>query len=173
LVKLNVGCGREKKEGFLGVDARPFDGVDVVTDLTKPWPWADGEVEEIYASHIVEHFAGPDRIHFVNEAYRVLRPGGKMTVITPHWASCRAYGDLTHQWPPVSEFWFYYLAAEWRTQHAPHNDAYTCNFESAWSYGLNGALAVRNQEFQQFAAGNYKEAINDVICTMTKPEPKK
>jgi hypothetical protein len=172
-VKLDLGCGKSKKADHIGVDSRPFDGVDQVVDLSKPWPWADGEVEEIHASHIVEHFTAPERIHFVNEAFRVLKPGGKMTVIVPHWASCRAYGDLTHQWPPVSEFWFYYLGSEWRAANAPHNDAYTCDFAAVWGYSLHQSLGLRNQEFQQFAVQNYKESISDIVCTLTKPEPKK
>src|SRR5215471_13790857 len=104
LLKLDLGCGKFKKDGFTGVDTKEFPGVDVVADLTKRWPWKDGSVEEVSASHIVEHFDVEDRIHFVNELYRVLIKGGKAVVVTPYWASSRSYGDLTHKWPPVSEW---------------------------------------------------------------------
>jgi SAM-dependent methyltransferase len=172
MVSLDLGCGKNKKPGFIGVDSRQFEGVDRVVDLTGLWPWADGEVDEINASHVVEHFTAPQRIHVVNEMFRVLKPGGKATIIVPHWASCRAYGDLTHQWPPVSEFWFYYLSKEWRSVNAPHNDGYTCDFQATWGYGLNQSLHTRNQEFQQFAVANYKEAISDIMATLVKPAPK-
>lgn len=169
LVKIDLGCGPNKREGFIGVDSRQFDGkVDVVHDLTKKWPWADGSVEEAHSSHFVEHLTGPERIHFVNELYRVLVPGGKCQLIVPHWASCRAYGDLTHQWPPVSEFWFYYLSKEWRAQNAPHNDGYLCDFEATWGYAMRQDLVTRNSETQQFAMQNYKEACQDIIATLTK-----
>ena len=167
-MKLDLGCGKNKKDGFVGVDSRPFEGVDQVADLTTTWPWAEGSVEEVHASHVVEHFTAPQRIHFVNELHRVLAPGGKATIVVPHWASCRAYGDLTHQWPPVSEFWFYYLDSGWRSVNAPHNDAYLCDFSAVWGYSLNPALGVRNQEYQQFAVSNYKEAISDIVATLTK-----
>jgi SAM-dependent methyltransferase len=168
-IRLDLGCGKNKREGFLGVDAIKFDGVDVVADLSaKKWPWKDGEVDEVNASHFVEHLTGPQRVHFVNELYRVLKPAGKATVITPHWASTRAYGDLTHQWPPVSEFWFYYLNKDWRAVNAPHNVDYVCDFDAAWGYSMNPALAGRNSEYQQFALGNYKEAAMDLIATLTK-----
>lgn len=168
-MKLDFGCGPNKREGFLGVDSRPFDGkVDVVHDLRTPWPWTDNSVEEANASHFVEHLTANERVHFVNELWRVLIPGGKCQIITPHWASCRAYGDLTHQWPPVSEFWFYYLSREWRAANAPHNDGYTCNFEATWGYSFHNMLMVRNQDFQQFAMQFYKEACQDIICTLTK-----
>jgi hypothetical protein len=79
---------------------------------------------------------------------------------------------LTHQWPPVSEFWFYYLSKEWRAINAPHNDGYTCDFQATWGYGLNPALHARNVEFQQYAVSNFKEAISDIMATLVKPAPK-
>jgi hypothetical protein len=166
-IKLDFGCGKKPREGFAGVDIRDF-GQKYVVDLTKRWPWKDESVSEAHTSHFIEHLTGPERIHFVNELWRVLVPGGKCQVVTPHWNSCRAYGDLTHQWPPVSEFWFYYLSAPWRTANAPHNDAYTCHFEATWGYALRGDIVSRNVEFQQFALANYKEVAQDLIATLVK-----
>jgi Methyltransferase domain len=135
LLKLDFGCGSNPREGFEGVDCINFEGkvkhvVNLVEreplltnsmDPSKPhggqfkrWPWPDDSVEEAHASHFLEHLDAEERIHFANELCRVLIKGGKCTVITPHWASCRAYGDPTHKWPPVSEFWFYYISREWR-----------------------------------------------------------
>lgn len=137
-------------------------------------PLPDGSVEEAHASHFIEHLTGPQRIAFVNELYRVLEPGGKCSIIVPHWASMRAYGDLSHQWPPVSEFWFFYLNAEWRAVNAPHLDAqfnsngYRCNFEATWGYTMRPDLNVRNVEYQQFAIANYKEAALDTVATLVK-----
>lgn len=168
-MKLDLGCGTRKKEGFIGVDSRQFDGVDVVCNLgVDPWPWQDDTVEEAHSSHMIEHLTAPQRIHFVNELHRVLKRGAKLTLAVPHWASCRAYGDLTHQWPPVSEFWFYYLNAEWRKVNAPHNDGYTCDFDATWGYSLHPSLNVRNVEYQQFALNAHKEAAQDIVATLTK-----
>jgi len=175
LLKLDFGCGPHKREGFQGVDATQFVGVDYVVDLTKtPWPWPDGSVAEAHASHFVEHLTAAQRMGFCNELYRVLVPGGSCQVIVPHGASCRAYGDPTHQWPPVSEFWFYYLSKEWRLQNAPHTDAkylaggFDCDFEATWGYALRQDLHVRNHEYQQFAIANYKEAVQDCIASLKK-----
>ena len=173
LLKLDFGCGPHKREGFQGVDSRQFVGVDYVVDLTqKPWPWPDNSVAEAHASHFVEHLNGWQRVLFCNELYRVLVPNGTCQIIVPHWASCRAYGDPTHQWPPVSEFWFYYLNREWRTGNAPHTDVawntdgFNCHFDATWGYAMRQDLLVRNQEFQQFAMANHKEAIQDCIATL-------
>ena len=110
LLKLDIGCGKGKKAGFHGVDSIAFDGVDTVFDVrTSPWPWADNSVEEVHCSHFLEHLTATERVQFMNEMWRVMKEGAKATLITPHWGSNRAYGDPTHQWPPVSEMWFYYL----------------------------------------------------------------
>lgn len=168
-MKLDIGCGKHKKEGFIGVDAIAFDGVDVVLNLTDRWPWEDGSVEEIHASHVVEHFASPQRCWVMNEMYRVLQPGGKATIIVPSWSSGRAYGDPTHQWPPVSEMWFYYLGKKWRDEQAPHtNSMLECDFDATWGYGMHQSLLARNPEYQQYALNWHKESVQDVHATLTK-----
>ena len=175
-LRIDLGCGPNKRENFIGCDQYAFEGkVDHVFNIGKDvWPFEDGSVDEAHTSHFVEHLNAVERCHFINELYRVLKMGAKCTLIVPHWGSCRAYGDPTHMWPPVSEFWFYYLDKTWRAQNAPHTDksnwpeGYDCNFEAVWGYGMNPALFVRNQEFQQFAMSNYKESIYDIHATLTK-----
>jgi hypothetical protein len=176
VLKLDFGCGPHPREGFIGVDRHPFPGVDQVVDLTKtPWPWEDGSVIEAHASHFLEHLDQWQRCAFVNELGRVLTPGGTCQIIVPHWASCRAYGDPSHLWPPVSEFWFYYLSKEWRMQNAPHVDksidprGFDCNLEATWGYSLRQDITLRNQEYQQMAIQNYKEVCQDLIATIKKP----
>lgn len=189
-LRLNLGSGpftpppdndpRAFLKTYTHVDARQFEGVNVVHDLgTAPWPWADDSVDEAYASHFVEHLRGYrysddepwahlPRVVFANELYRVLKPGARVTIITPHWCSMRAYGDLTHQWPPVSEFWAHYLSREWRTQFAPHNDFYTCNFHIQWGHGMHQDLLPRADDFRQFALTWFREAAQDLHMTWTK-----
>jgi SAM-dependent methyltransferase len=174
-LKLDIGCGTKKQPGFLGVDQYAMPGVDKVFDVRKtPWPWKDGSVDEVYCSHFLEHLTGMERIAFMNELWRVLIPGGKAMIVVPHWASHRSYGDPTHQWPPVSEMAFYYWKKEWRLKEAPHTDAsvmpggFTCDFHAMWGYGLRADLNAKNQEAQQFATANYKDAINDTFITARK-----
>ena len=173
--KLDFGCGPHKRPGFHGVDAFPFVGVDTVLNIASdPLPWADNSIEEAHASHFLEHLTAAERCGFVNNLYRVLKPGATVHLITPHWASNRAYGDPTHQWPPVAEMWFYYLSKEWRMANAPHTDksvnptGFDCDFEATWGYAMRQDLPARNAEYQQFALQNYKEAAQDLIATIKK-----
>lgn len=201
LLKLDLGCGPNKRAGFTGVDSREFPGVDQIVDLAKrcelgaearaerdsfragktagepayswdesgfePWPWDDASVEEIHMSHCLEHFTGAQRVHIFNEMYRVLIAHGKATIITPHWASGRAYGDPTHQWPPVCEMSYYYLNKEWRAINAPHT-GYTCDFDHSGGYTWHPEVAVRNAEYQMYAAKFLKEAAQDLIVTVIR-----
>jgi SAM-dependent methyltransferase len=173
-LKLDLGCGMNVKDGFEGVDIIPFEGkVKHVVDLRKtPWPWKDSSVGEVNCSHFLEHLTAAERVAFVNELYRVLIPDGKALIVTPHWASNRAYGDPTHAWPPVSEMWFYYISAEWRLKEAPHTDrkywpgGFSCDFAATWGYTLEKSLIARNAEYQQFALSWYKEAAQDMLATL-------
>jgi len=176
MTKIDLGCGPRKKEGFIGVDQYAMENVDVVLDIgTAAWPWEDGSVEEIHASHFLEHMTARQRVHVMNEAFRVMKDGAKMTVITPHWASNRAYGDFTHQWPPVAEMFYYYLKQEWRNGNASHTDikwnpeGFSCNFDATWGYSFSPELAARHADHVQFALQNYKEAATDLYATLIKP----
>lgn len=172
--KLDLGCGPNGKPGFTHVDQTAFPGVDIVTDLRDEWPWDNNTVEEAHASHVLEHFDAMDRVHFLNELWRVLKVGAKATVICPHWSSCRAYGDPTHKWPPISSFAFFYWKKDWRMANAPHTDitnlagGFNCNFEVTWGFALHPEVAQRNQEYQQYAMTFLIESTPDVIATLTK-----
>lgn len=175
-MKLDLGCGGKKKKGFIGVDQYAMEGVDVVLNIgVDPWPWEDGTVEEIHASHFLEHLTAQQRVHFMNEACRVMKEGAKATIITPHWASNRAYGDFTHQWPPVAEMFYYYLNQAWRDANAPHTDVkwnpagYSCNLAATWGYSYTPDLGARHPDHVQFALQNYKEAAQDLYATLVKP----
>lgn len=176
-MKLDLGCGGKKREGFLGVDQYPMEGVDVVLKIgTDPWPWADDSVEEIYCSHFLEHLNALQRVHFMNEAFRVMKEGAAAVIITPHWASNRAYGDFTHQWPPVAELFYSYLRRAWRMTSAPHTDVqwnpvgYSCDFETTWGYTFSPDLGSPDSHLVKFALNNYKEAVSDLRATLVKPK---
>jgi hypothetical protein len=54
--KLDLGCGLNPKEGFEGVDIRGNEKAKHRVDLFKfPWPFEDRSVDEIHASHLLEH----------------------------------------------------------------------------------------------------------------------
>ncbi len=101
-LKLNVGCGRNTMDGFLNCDQNPAPHVDLAFDLQKDWPLEDNSAGVIYASHVIEHLTDP--FTFMREAWRVLMPGGQMTLRMPYGSHRAAWWDLTHirPWFPES-----------------------------------------------------------------------
>lgn len=130
-VKLDLGCGPNPQAGYIGVDMRPLKGVEQVADLRQPWPWADGSVDAVFCSHLVEHFTWPERVHFFNELGRVLKPGCTAEIRIPHWASPRWYGDPTHK-EPMSHWAFFYMSKEWREKCDTDvgYTGYSCDFNA-------------------------------------------
>lgn len=86
MVKLNIGAGRTAPllDGFIPIDRK---------DGKEAYPlegWADGSVDEIYASHILEHFSAKETLAVVQEWARVLKPGGRMRIAVPDFRWCAA-----------------------------------------------------------------------------------
>jgi hypothetical protein len=82
-IRLNLGSGHIPRKGYVNVDSRKLDGVDVVADVRR-LPFEPGTVEEIYASHLVEHFPIEELRSVVLPHWRdLLRPGGRLVAIVP------------------------------------------------------------------------------------------
>ena len=95
-MKLNLGACDRRVDGFVSVDI--VEPADHIVDLSKPWPWQDSTVEEVLAHDVIEHIA--NRIHFMNELHRVLRPGARALIETPNASRGAGYfQDPTHKSP--------------------------------------------------------------------------
>lgn len=107
---IDLGGRIDSPEGYESVD---LQDADIIADLNKPWPFTDGEVGVIRASHVLEHLENP--IHAMNEAFRVLSGGGFFFIDVPSTDGRGAFQDPTHRttfWNENS-FWYYT-----RTSHA-------------------------------------------------------
>lgn len=99
-MKLELGCGAKPTDGYVHHDQWQHDDyVDVVHNLDLlPWPWADESAEEILAIDVMEHLRL--EVHeWMAECWRILRPGGKLTVRLPAWNHPQGYSfrDPTHR----------------------------------------------------------------------------
>lgn len=52
-------------------------------DVTKRFPYRDGEFEAVYSSHVLEHIPPADAARCMREVYRVLAPGGVARIAVP------------------------------------------------------------------------------------------
>ena len=94
-MKLHLGCGPIIKEGYVNVDVEFYEGVNVIADLEKDWPFESDSVDEIFAKDILEHL--PDIIHSMNEIWRVLKMGGTVEIYVPTTRGAAAFQDPTHK----------------------------------------------------------------------------
>jgi SAM-dependent methyltransferase len=169
LLKLDLGCGQSKRDGFLGVDIAKVDGVDFVVDLFKfPWPWKDASVEEIFTSHFFEHVPQSIRPKFMDECYRILIPAGKMTVVVPYYSSMRAVQDYHHQWPPISETSFLYFNKNWLKANKLDHYPTHCDFDFTYGYAVGPYWAARAQEARDFAVQYHINSVADLQVLLTK-----
>lgn len=166
IIKLDIGCGPRCGEGFIGIDAIDF-GQRHVHDIRKGIPYPDDSVSEVRSSHFVEHLTGAERVEFFNELYRVMKVGTTAQIITPNWSHECAYGDPTHQWPPMSPWYAFYLNKAWREVNGPHT-GYKCDFDYSYGGSWDAKLNGRNQEYTHAAMNTQINAWRDLIVTLTK-----
>jgi len=95
-MKLNLGCGAKRIEGFTGVDIIKTAAVDVVHDLNVfPYPFAARSAEEIIMDNVLEHL--DDVMKVMEELYRLAEPGAIIRISVPYFKSNSAYTDPTHK----------------------------------------------------------------------------
>ena len=89
-IKFNMGCGRDRIDGYLGVDMHS-DTADIKQDIMKldlPEQCAD----EIFASHVIEHIPQHRAPKVLEKWLATLKDGGMLVMETPDLAGlCKDY----------------------------------------------------------------------------------
>jgi ubiquinone/menaquinone biosynthesis C-methylase UbiE len=123
--RLNLGCGRDIRSGWINVDAAALPGVDIVADLdlcrTKPLPFSENEIEEFTLSHVLEHIR--DALALMAELHRIAKPDAKAEIRVPFGASDDAWADPTHVRPYfVESFAYFSQPVYWRADYGYRGD---------------------------------------------------
>lgn len=96
--KLEIGCGKRPTPGYEHLDAYPGEGVDHVADA-RELPFGDNEFDEVYSHWVFEHFATHELEPTLLEWKRVLKPGGKVWIVTNNQAAHnKALNDREITW---------------------------------------------------------------------------
>jgi hypothetical protein len=82
-MKLNLGCGKEYKKGFINIDNYDPTIADKLMDATK-LEYSANSIEEIHANQLIEHLGFFKTIYAIAEWYRVLKPDGELLIETPN-----------------------------------------------------------------------------------------
>ncbi len=92
---LDLGCGKRKRPGAIGIDNNPATDADVIHSLNVyPYPFEDSSFDEIYVDNVLEHL--DDVVRTMEELHRISRPGGLVKVIVPYFRAPWAFIDPTH-----------------------------------------------------------------------------
>jgi SAM-dependent methyltransferase len=94
---VDLGCGARKFPGAVGVEMTAGPAVDVVHDLNRtPYPFDAASADLVVLRHVVEHLDDIPRT--VRECARILRPGGHLLTLTPHFSDASSWIDPEHRW---------------------------------------------------------------------------
>ena len=126
---LDLGCGRYKLAGTIGIDQSLEVSPDLVCDFVKdPLPFQDASIDGIHARHVMEHIQ--DIWALMHEIHRVLKPTAELIIEVPYWSSEGAFRDPTHvrffseksfdYWDPDCECKYYTTDGGYKVQSVEH-----------------------------------------------------
>lgn len=167
-LKIRLGPGTE--EGFVKIGPETEAPDHVVDTRAFPWPIEDGLVDQVYAAFYFHRLDKPARWAFMDECWRVLKPGGQLVMVMPHWSSMRAIADPLAEWPPVCESSFMLYSKKWREAEKMADLPLKCDFGDVYGYGhsINPEFNGRNDEFLNNAKAHWLNAAMDLHVTLTK-----
>lgn len=82
-MKLHLGCGNKILDGFINIDIRQTDGVDIVSNVSNLEMFEKNSIETIYACHVLEHIGRKDYHTVLKNWYELLIPGGILRISVP------------------------------------------------------------------------------------------
>ena len=114
MLKLNLGCGYRKLEGYVNLDDRSIVEPDLLCDISNVLPYRDNEIDEVRAFDFLEHIPIGKTVKVIEDIYRVLKPGGLFEHFTPSTDGRGAFQDPTHISFWNINSWFYYMDDNYR-----------------------------------------------------------
>lgn len=95
LKKVEIGCGKTKTEGYIGVDRFPLEGVDIVADINEGLPFEENTVDVIFACHSLEHM--DDLQQVMDEIFRICKHGAIVNILAPYYNTNTNIANFFHK----------------------------------------------------------------------------
>ncbi len=95
LIRIELGCGKTKMDGYVGIDRYPMPGVDIIADLNKKLPLENDYADIIFASHSLEHL--DDMQHIISEIYRIGKHKSIVYILSPYASTSLNIANFYHK----------------------------------------------------------------------------
>ncbi|MCS7365839.1 MAG: methyltransferase domain-containing protein [archaeon GB-1867-035] len=108
-MKLNIGCGNDKRAGYVNIDVRSEVNPDMIIDVEKELlsRFQDNSCDEIICIDFIEHLSFNRVEDFLKDCHRILKRGGKLIVQVPDIElHCKNILEGKYNWKELS-YWIY------------------------------------------------------------------
>jgi SAM-dependent methyltransferase len=173
-LRLNLGCGRDIREGWVNIDCAPLPGVDHVCDFdAKPvLPFDDDAVALSEGSHVIEHLSDP--LSFMQELWRVTAPGGTVTFRCPYGSTDDADEDPTHVRRMLAGSWGYFGQPHyWRADYGYRGDWQPAKITLAVFPELAACTDRELESMIRFQRNVVAEMTAELRCVKPRREPRR
>jgi ADP-heptose:LPS heptosyltransferase len=182
-VRLNLGCGREYRPGWINVDKDPTVEPDLLFDLDRSvWPFEDNSADFILLKFVLEHVGQSTEVFngIMRELYRIAKPDAVIEVHSRHPQHSDFFDDPTcvrKITPEVLAFYDLGAGEGWRATKQPKRSltpVLKVDFETVEAlYNLDVKLAERGLTGGQSVAEMARTSNNIIQSTTTKLQVRK
>lgn len=176
-VRLNISGDDGSIEGFDNADKKA---------LLKRWPYADNSVDEVRSINYIHLLTPDERVHFLNELWRVLKVNTdqptaqgapehtKALIITPHPGHLQfAYRDYRAKFPLITEESYFFFNRKWREDNKFNRPEIKANFRIICGLpinerGLHQTYHGRNMEYVQDAIAHNVNVVSEIWANLFK-----
>jgi len=113
-MKLNLGCGHNQISDYINIDIRPEVKPDVACDVEMGLPYENSTIDEVRAHDFLEHIRLGQTVRVIEEIYRVLKNGGRLSISVPSTDGRGAFQDPTHKSFWNINTWLYFTDDRYR-----------------------------------------------------------
>ncbi len=134
--RINLGCGKDYRPGYLNIDINPDANPDMVFDLSAPMELpvsvpspvyekiilAENQIDEIIAINVLEQIQQLPQL--MSNCLKLLKEGGQFTILVSYDLSLGAWQDPLHVRAFNENSWLYYTQRFWHLGW--FNDRFDC-----------------------------------------------
>jgi len=124
-LKLNLGCGKISKKGFVNIDQNDFPNVDRVLDI-RELDYPPNSVDYVRMNYVLEHLTYAEGRALLENIFRMLKPNGQFEFSCPDLDKCckKFLEAKERKWT----YWMYNIYGAQRWPGDVHKSGYTFEF---------------------------------------------